>query len=464
MFAVFAELSPTVIQLDIKKLAEILNIEATGVPNSNISAVCIDSRKVSPGCVFFAIKGEKHDGHNFVEQAFEKGAVCAVCRVGFSPRVSSDKPLLHVADTIEAIGLLAKYIRQNSGYKVIALTGSAGKTTTKNILSHVLKTKFKCFSSPKSFNNNIGVPLTVFDAPDDTEILISELGSNHPGEIEQLTKIIQPDIALITTICPAHLEGFGSLDAIVKEKASIAAGLQKGGKFFINGTIEKLVSHCRNRKIKFETFDTPYDVKLTGHQSAFIIDNVKVILPLAGRANVENAMAAWSVCKSLGFSAADFADAIASMNQVDMRMECIKLGSATVLADCYNANPGSMANAIETLYLIAQQENKRPVFIFGRMGELGSHGEKLHAELGEKIAKFKIPLALTIKGDCSIAAQTAHKMADYDIAVNVFENLSELCDNLYKFVKPDDIILVKASRSERFEAVVEKLKKDFTGQ
>ncbi|OQA03139.1 MAG: UDP-N-acetylmuramoyl-tripeptide--D-alanyl-D-alanine ligase [Planctomycetes bacterium ADurb.Bin401] len=463
MFAVFGELSPTVIQIEIKKLAEILNNEAAGVPNSNISAVCIDSRKASPGCVFFAIQGENYDGHNFITQAFEKGAACAVCRVGFSPR-SFDKPIFYVNNTVEALGRLASYIRQHSKYKIIALTGSAGKTTTKNILSHVLKSKFKCFSSPKSFNNNIGVPLTVLDAPDDTEILISELGSNHPGEIEQLTQIIQPDIALITTVCPAHLEGFGSIEAIVKEKASISTGLRQGGKLYINGTIEKLVSHCGSQKLKFETFETPSDVKLAGHQSAFVIDNVKVILPLAGRANVENAMACWRVCKSLGFSAADFADSIASMKQVDMRMECIKLGSATVLADCYNANPGSMANAIETLYLVSQHENKRPVFIFGRMGELGKHSETLHSELGEKIAKYKIPLSLTIKGDCSITAQTAYKKADYAISVNVFENLSELCDNLYKFVKPDDIILVKASRSERFEAVVEKLKKDFSGQ
>jgi len=461
-----------VIPLDIKKLAEILSIGADlrVCPKTQIFSVCIDSRKATPGCVFVAIKGENHDGHNFITQAFENGAVCAVCRVGFavrhpvdSPRGSSDKPIFLVEDTIEALGRLAKYVRQNSNYKVIALTGSAGKTTTKNILSHVLKSKFKCFSSPKSFNNNIGVPLTIFDAPDDTEILISELGSNHPGEIEQLTKIIQPDIALITTVCPAHLEGFGSLDAIVKEKASIAAGLQQDCKFFINGSIEKLVSHCRTQKIKYETFETPSEVKLTGHKSTFIIDNVIVNLPLAGRANVENTIAAWTICKSLGLSASQFADALISIKPVDMRMECMKLGSAMVLADCYNANPGSMANAIETLYLISQQENKRPVFIFGRMGELGIHSEKLHAELGEKIAKFKIPLALTIKGDCSITAQTAHKMADYDIAVNVFENLSQLCDNLYKFVKPDDIILVKASRSERFETVLEKLK-DFVGQ
>ena len=447
------------IPLDIRKLAEIIKAHTSEISNmkSEISNVCIDSRKVSPGCVFFAFKGEKHDGHDFINQAFESGAVCVVAQ----NKVVSDKPILFVDDVIKALGDLAHYIRQNSSYKVVAITGSAGKTTTKNIVSHVLKNYFKCFSSPKSFNNNIGVPLTVFEAPQDTEILISELGSNHPGEIELLTKIIEPDIAVVTSVLPAHLEGFGSIDAIRKEKSSIVAGLRKGGKFFVT---DNLVSYCESQKIKFERFSKAQNIKLTGEKSTFEIDNVSVTLPLVGRANVENTAAAWSVCKTLGVSASQFADSLVTIKPVDMRMELLQLDRGIiVLADCYNANPGSMANAIETLSLMAEQKSKRAVFIFGRMGELGSQSEKLHAELGEKIARYKIPVALTIKGDCFVAAQTAHKMADYDIKVDVFENLSQLCDKLYKFVKPDDIILIKASRSECFEAVVDKLKGLFIG-
>jgi len=447
--------------LAIKKLAEIINAKTSEISNLKfqISSVSIDSRKILQGCIFFAIKGVNHDGHDFVSQAFENGASCAVVQ----KQISCEKPLLLVDDTIEALGSLARYVRENSSYKVIAVTGSAGKTTTKNIINHVLKNNFKCFSSPKSFNNNIGVPLTVLDAPEDSEILISELGSNHPGEIEQLTKIIQPDIAVITTICPAHLEGFGSIDAIIKEKVSITAGLRAGGKFFINGAIKKLVDYCRDKKLSFETFEIP-DFKLSGDKSTFIIDNVTVNLPLAGRANVENAMAAWAVCKNLGVSAVQFAGAVASIKPVDMRLEILKLGQCLVICDCYNANPGSMANALETLSLMAKQEGKRAVFICGKMGELGDQSEKLHAELGEKIAQYKIPVLLTTKGDCAVAGRTAEKHADYDISVGIFENTAQLCDNLHKFIKPDDIILVKASRSERFEAVISKLKGLFIGQ
>jgi UDP-N-acetylmuramoyl-tripeptide--D-alanyl-D-alanine ligase len=442
------------------KLAEIINADTSEISNlkCQILNVCIDSRKVTSGSVFFAIKGENHDGHDYLKQVFDSGAACAV--ISDHSKNIPDKPVIFVADTITALGRLAKYVRQNSSYKVVAITGSAGKTSTKNMVSHVLKSKFRCYSSPKSFNNNIGVPLTVFEAPNDTEILVSELGSNHPGEIEYLTKIIEPDIAIVTSVLPAHLEGFGSLENIKEEKSSIAKGLKPGGRFFVT---DSLFDYCTDRKIKFEPFCKPQNVKLGGYESSFEIEGVTVKLPLPGRANVENALAAWTVCKNLGISASQFADAIATVKPSDMRMECLKIGSAKILADCYNANPGSMANALETLSLIAKQEKKRAVFIFGRMGELGSQSESLHAQLGSNITKYKISVALTIKGDCSISAQTAHNTADYDISIEVFENLSQLCDNMYKFVKPDDIILIKASRSERYETVVERLKVLFIG-
>jgi UDP-N-acetylmuramoyl-tripeptide--D-alanyl-D-alanine ligase len=440
--------------LNIIKLAEIIKSKNIPANKISVSSTSIDSRKKSPGCVFFAIKGANHDGHDYVSQAFENGASCAVVQ----KKIDSDKPVLLVDDTIQALGRLAQYVRNNSSYKVVAITGSAGKTTTKNIINHILKSHFKCFSSPKSYNNNIGVPLTILEAPPDSQILISELGSNHIGEIRPLAEIIGPDIAVIITVCPAHLEGFGDLDAIIKEKVSITAGLKTGGKFFINGSIKKLVDYCRNQKIKFEAFEMPQNIKLSGDKSTFVIDNIAVTLPLVGRANVENTAAAWAVCKSLGLSAAQFAKAVASIKPVDMRLEPLRIGRCLVLADCYNANPGSMENALETLALLAAGEKQRAVFIFGRMGELGSQSEKLHAQLGKAIAHYKIPVALTIKGDCSITAQTAQKSADHKISANIFENTQQLCDNLHKFIKPDDIILVKASRSERFEAVIDRLK------
>ena len=454
--------------LSISKLAEIIKAQKVTDGTKTVNSVSIDSRIVKNGGVFFAVKGENHDGHDFVGQAFENGAACAVVQRKID--TPADKPVLLVDDTIKALGELARFIRSNSACRIIAITGSAGKTTTKNMLNHILSGKFKCFAAPKSYNNNIGVPLTVFDAPQTCEFIIAELGSNHPGEIEYLSRIIQPDIAVITTVCPAHLEGFGSIEGIVKEKVSITAGLKRGGKFFINGDKKEIVDYCKNNRLDFTTFGTTKtcdiqvrDIELFGDKSRFFIDNVAVEFPLAGRANVENAAAAWAICRNLGITAEQFANSIAGIKPVGMRLEIIELGSVTVINDCYNANPGSMENALQTLSLLAKQKNKRPVFIFGRMGELGDESQRLHIELGRRIVHYKIPLVLTTKGDSVLAAQTADKNADFNICVKVFDNISELADNLHKFVKPDDIILVKASRSEHFEAAVERLKTNLDG-
>jgi UDP-N-acetylmuramoyl-tripeptide--D-alanyl-D-alanine ligase len=452
--------------LSIKKLAGVINAQTISGSTETVTSVNIDSRMIKEGSVFFAIKGVNRDGHDFVSQAFENGAACAVVHKKIA--ITADKPVLLVGDTIKALGVLAQFIRSNLACKVVAITGSVGKTTTKNMLCHVLSSRFKCFSAPKSYNNNIGVPLTVFDAPDDCEFIMAELGSNHPGEIEYLSRIIAPDIAVITTICPAHLEGLGSIEGIIKEKVSITAGLRAGGKLFINGDKKELVDYCRGRKLVFTTFGTAEtcevsvkNIELFGDKSSFFIDDVMIQLPLAGRANVENAAAVWAVCKYLGISATQFARSIADVKPVGMRLEIIEFGSAVVLNDCYNANPGSMENALQTLSLLAEQRGKRPVFIFGRMGELGSHSKRLHNELGKKIARYKIGVLLTIKGDSAAAAQTADKNADFPVSVGVFENVSQLADNLHKFIQPDDIILVKASRSERFEILVDKLKELF---
>lgn len=451
------------ISLTVHKLNEIIKSKNIPAIDLRVTTVSIDSRNIPQGCVFFAIKGENHDGHDYVSKAIESGAVCAVVQKEI-PAVDKSK-LLVVDDTIVAMGRLGGFVRRNSKFKIVAITGSAGKTTTKNMLSAVISSKFKCFASPKSFNNNIGVPLTIFAAPEDCEIVISELGTNHIGEIEVLSKMIEPDIAVITTVCPAHLEGFGSLDAIVKEKVSITTCLKKDGKFFINGGKKELLDYCKKNNLKFTTFGTTPDcdvfvenIRLTGDKSVFTVEGVEVNLPLIGKANVENASSAWAVAKHFGFSAAEFADVIFKIKPVTMRMEILEFGTLGVISDCYNANPGSMENALQSLALVARQKKKRPVFIFGKMGELGGESQRLHIELGRQIAQYEIPVSLTIAGDSVLAAETAKKLLRSDNAVEFFENLEELIDNLHKFVKPDDIVLVKASRSQRFEKVVDKLK------
>ncbi len=438
--------------------------------DSLLTGVCTDSRQINPGECFFAIKGPSFDGHKFVKEAFAKGATCAVVDNNYSDSLQDGQILLKVPDTVKALGDLARAYREQLDCKVIAITGSAGKTTTKELIYHVLSFHFNCLQAPESFNNDIGVPLTILSADSTHEIAIVELGSNYPGEIEYLSRIAQPDIAVITNIYPTHLAGFGNVKNIIKEKSSIQAGLKPNGKLLVNATFDELLGYCEQNTCtnsKLVTFGTSSqcdiragDIRSNGFEGRFTTDDVNACVPLAGGANIENAIAAWAVCKQFGISAKQFAEAIKTIKPVKMRMQPLKIGSLVVLNDCYNANPASMENALGCLAKIGA-DNGRLVFICGPMMELGSESEYFHAELGKAITKAKVKLLLTTGEFANITAHSANSPADYDIQVEVFKNERSVCDNLQKLIKPDDIILVKGSRTAKLEVIIEKLKELF---
>ena len=386
-------------KISITDLAKI--IKASFVEPGPATQVCAgvstDSRTVKAGDCFFAITGENFDGHDYLRDAFGKGAACAVVERDIETKDFAGKCVLRVSDTVEALGVFAGWYRKQAGFKVVAITGSAGKTTTKQIAYHVLSGTFNVHCSPKSFNNNIGVPLTLFGAGQDIEIVVAELGSNHPGEISNLTRIASPDVAVVTNVHPAHLEGFGDMQTIVREKISIADGLGPDGVLIVNGDFKILVDACRAGGVKFLTFgksdDSDYqvgDIRPEGLSSRFTIDGTEVYLPLAGSGNIENALAAWAVCSRFGIKAMDFAQAVKTLPAVSMRTELLQLGTLTILNDCYNANPASMKNALEILAGIDSAGRGRKVFICGEMAELGQQAEKLHVELGTYIAEAKV--------------------------------------------------------------------------
>jgi UDP-N-acetylmuramoyl-tripeptide--D-alanyl-D-alanine ligase len=433
-----------------------------GDASGQICGVSTDSRTVGKEECFFAIKGETFDGHDHVAAAMAKGAACAV--VSEKWKGDAEGCLLRVSDTVLALGAMASEYRKTITAKVVGITGSAGKTTSREMIYHVLSTKLKAFRSPKSFNNNIGVPVTIFSAGGDEDVLVVEMGTNHPGEIAYLTKIAQPDIAIITNVYPAHLEGFGSVEGIVKEKCSIAEGLTRGGKLIINGAMPLLAEHCGAKGYEFTTFGRGAgcdvrcsDVKTDGHGSSFVIDGVKVELPVPGEGNVENATGAWAIARELGFTAAEFAAAIKTMKPADMRMEVLNLGCATVICDCYNANPGSMNNALGVLSAMGK-DGGRKVFICGPMRELGAASEELHVELGRRIAAAGVDLLLTA-GGMRATVQAAEAGAKAGFRAVSFADTQELANKLREFVKIDDIILVKGSRASGLEAAVEQLKR-----
>lgn len=452
----------------IRRLADIIASES-GIPEDGFfTGICTDSRSVKSGDCFFAIAGENFDGHDYVKNALDSGAACAVVERNITCQNLDGKAVLKVKSTLNALGKLAAQYRRENDFKVIAVTGSAGKTTTRKIIAHVLGSFFPLHQSPKNFNNNIGLPLTLLGAEEHHKIIVTELGSNHPGEIAYLTAIAQPDIAVVTNVYPAHLEGFGDLKTIVNEKLSISQGLRPGGTFLINGRFRELVETCKAKKIAFTAFVAEADLpklsigKAPGDSGSYLtIDGTEVYVPLCGRGNIENTLAAWAVCRLLGLNIRDFASAIRTLPNVSMRAEVLKIGSMTIFNDCYNANPGSMNNALDMLACCDCRKDQRRVFICGDMGELGLQASYFHEQLGQSVAQTPINLLVTVGRLSKVAADAAKKSADNGLQIKSFDDTISLCNMLKDLIKDSDIILVKGSRAAGLEIVVEKLKELF---
>jgi UDP-N-acetylmuramoyl-tripeptide--D-alanyl-D-alanine ligase len=429
-----------------------------------ISRVSIDSRTIEQGDLFIAVCGDVFDGHNFAAAAAKKGARCILAERPVDLPAEAGTPVVLVEDTITALGQLAAWYRQRLTAKVIAITGSAGKTTTRQMLSHVLSRFYRCRQAQKSFNNHIGVPLTILGAGPDDEVLVLELGTNHPGEIAYLTNLSKPDTAAITLIGPAHLEGFGTLDNILREKSSIAEGLPAGGAIYANGDQPELIDYLKKtyavRVVSFGT--TPgcdiigTQLSTSGPSGSLVIDGVKVKVPLPGEANLRNCLTVWSICRDLGIALSDFAEAVGTIPPVTMRLEVQTIGPLTVLNDCYNANPASMANALNCLGAMAKERSARAVFVAGSMGELGERAGDLHVELGLRAADEGVQLLLA----CGPFAEQIVRGAGEGkgiASMQAYENTSQLCDNLHKWLQPDDIVLVKGSRLAGLEKAIDKM-------
>jgi len=446
------------------------NHEQRATSNS-FTGVSTDSRTTKAGDCFFALAGENFDGHDYVTNAFDKGATCTVVNKNRDVAPMPRGIILKVDDTVKALGDFAGEYRRQADYKVVAITGSVGKTTTRQIVYHVLSQHFRVYQSPKNFNNNIGLPLTLLGADPEHQIVIAELGTNHPGEIAYLTRIAQPDIAVITNAHPAHLEGLGDLQTITQEKLSISEGLKPGGVLIINADLVKwLNSNWLNYQLpvtthQIKTFGksdgSDYQVRniaYKGFSGSFTINGTQVELPLPGPGNIENAAAAWAICSQFGLTVDDFAQAVKILRTVSMRTEVLHIGTLTVINDCYNANPASMRNALDILSNLNTERKSRLVFLCGDMAELGQQSQTLHAELGAAIVKAGVQVLLTVGRLSKIAAEAAEKAADYDIQIKCFDDTLSACNNLQQLIKDYDIILVKGSRITKLELVIEKLK------
>lgn len=446
----------------LSKIAEVIGAEILGSGNlsAQVTAVNTDSRTVAPGQCFLAIPGKNFDGHDYIPAALAAGAACAISS---RPIQTNHGIVLQVPETIAALGNLARWYRLSLPATVISITGSAGKTSTREIVAHALGTIFSVHCAQKSFNNNIGLPLTLLGADDHHKAIVTELGTNAPGEIAYLARIALPNISLITNIYPAHLEGFGSIDGIIREKTSIIEGLRPGGSFWINGDFPDLCQYCDSNGFHYQAFGFSESCNLRGLDpqvdetgGSVTLEGLRLRIPLVGRANLANCVAAWAICRQMGMSIRDFAAAVGQIEPVTMRLQVQTLGPIRLINDCYNANPASMANALDYLRSFAQD---RRVFVCGSMAELGPDSAVFHRQLGRQVAEAGVQVLLA----CGpFAPQVLEGAAGQIPTARAFATTQELVDSLRQFTQPDDIVLVKGSRSAKLESAVEALKSIFS--
>ena len=425
-----------------------------------ITSVCTDTRMLEPGALFIAIKGDIHNGHDYLSVAAGKGAVAALVQEE-PPVVLPNVHTLLVPDTRQAMGRLARFVRQQMSSKVIAVGGSNGKTGTKFLIDSVLNRRLRGSISPKSFNNDIGVPLAIFPADPSQDYLVLELGTNHPGEIRNLTNIALPDIAVITNTSAEHLEGLGSIMGVRQEEASIIEGLNPKGTLIVNGDDAELldaVSAHEGKRVTFglgehnDLFATDITCTLSGVR--FLLNGRRELtVPLLGKHVACNALAAIAVAKRMGLSEDAIAEALAAARGPEMRLQLLSFHGVTLINDAYNANPASMAAALETLALLDHPGRK--IAVVGDMKELGDHTDRYHRELGQAAANCGPDLLVCVGEKARLIGEEAERCGMDGECISYFTDSRPAAEALPGWFESGDLVLLKASRSMRLETVAQ---------
>jgi UDP-N-acetylmuramoyl-tripeptide--D-alanyl-D-alanine ligase len=434
-----------------------------------VTGVSTDSRTIRPGDVFFAVKGPNFDGHDFAAAALDRGAVAAVVEFGAERRegLGADAGgLIRVRDTTAALGTLAAYYRKQLAATVIAVTGSNGKTTVKLMIDHVLAGSHHGRSAPRSFNNQIGVPLTLLSAEASDDYLVVEIGTNAPGEVAALGQLVEPNVAVVTNVSEAHLEGLGTLEGVVAEKLSLLKHLRPGGRAILNADCKELRAALPSeRRYALTTFGhaPEADVRVTSlalDDDAVrfeVNDRFEYRLQVPGRHNVSNALAAIAVARRVGLEHAEIAPRLATFSLPPMRLESHRLGPLEVLFDGYNANPASMAAALEVLR--GRTCRGRKVAVLGDMAELGRSAERLHRRLGEQVAGGGATVLAAVGRWAGAVAEAAAET----IERHTFDTTEAALEALPGLLRPGDLVLIKGSRTMRLERVVDALRARFGG-
>jgi UDP-N-acetylmuramoyl-tripeptide--D-alanyl-D-alanine ligase len=445
---------------------------------SSYAAVGTDTRVLREGALFVALRGENFDGHDFLAQAAEKGARAAVV-----DRIPEDAPPLRyyrVPDTLMALGRLGRYHRRDVDGRVAAITGSNGKTTTKEMARAVLGTRFATHATSGNLNNLIGAPLTLLDAPPETEAMVVEIATNGPGEIARLAELVEPDVGLITAVAESHLEGLGTVEGVLREKTSLLSRLRPGGVAIVADEPAALPERARSlcRTVRVAGWTDRADAGLRARDLRIDDDGAvrfrwqgrEGVLPFGGAAHVRNALLALTLGLEWGVDPDEALEALAALEPPKLRGEIRQLGGLKVLVDCYNSNPASLDAALETLTRMPRRGGR--VAVVGSMLELGARSEALHrrsaAALADRLADGAIDLVVGTglfvpafeAALESLPAERADALADRLVLepdpLAALEPLAARLDG-------DEVVLLKGSRGVALERLLPELETRFGG-
>ncbi len=434
--------------------------------------VSIDSRRIRPGQLFVALKGERYDGHDFIPQSFKEGVCAALIQEGRKlTRLSGPArfgTIIAVPDTLAALGDLAAEVREKHSIPLVAVTGSNGKTTTKEVLASILRVSLSVLKSPGNFNNLVGLPLTLLEMNRHHQVAVVELGMNRPGEIKRLSEICRPDVGVVTNIGPVHLEGLVNIEGVGRAKGEILSGLKEMGTIVFNGDDPrslKIFGSWQGRVVTFGTVPKVgvrlIDYSLLGTASMVIGmdlggETIRPRIKALGMHNVENALAATAAAVALGIPTNDIIIGLERFRPMSRRTEIVHLGSGiTLIDDSYNANPKSMEMALELLKRVAP---RRKVALLADMRELGETATRAHYQLGLNMVRAGVDLLLFLGSYGLLVAEGAVKGGMDRDSIILCSNHKEAIGVLAKCLKKDDFLLVKGSRAMALEKVVDALK------
>jgi len=449
-------------KLPLSQIAEFLSATGEFDHKAVAQGYSIDSRTILPGELFFAVKGERMDGHDFVAQALKKGAVAAVISKDHLARYPVHMRPVAVNDTLAALQTLGTAVRRLWGKPLVGVTGSTGKTTTKEAIARVLSQRFRVLKSEGNFNNHFGLPLMLLKLEPEHDLAVIEMGMSHSGEIAALAKIAQPEIGVVTNVAPVHLEFFNSVADIARAKYELIQSLPAGGTAVLNADDEYVSQFGRDfhGKVVMYGLRPPADVRaenikpMGAEGSAFDVvvarRREKAVLPLVGAHNIHNALAAVAVGLERGLALSEAVGALASLSPTDKRGQVVRMGNITLINDCYNSNPKALNAMVDTL---AAMPAARRIVVAGEMLELGPAGEDMHRHCGEHVAQRKIDVLLGVRGLAQSMVEAARQAG---ILAEFVATPEEAGEWLARETREGDVVLLKASRGVKLERALEK--------